>query len=260
MRPLQKRYRRYATGSDMSASTNLANGIGSAGAFVGSTIDALSPADEYKKKSGFANIGGGIAKGAAAGASFGPIGAAVGAGIGAITGIVANKQQRELANKLRSMERIRDMQTSQQQAQSRVSANPSIVYGNQGTLMNGYYAAGGNLLASADNVAKQPMEGGSATALNSTSAEINGPSHEEGGVKIPGMQSEVEGKETTNGSYVFSERLGFAQLHKPIAKAIGKIEKKALAPERINSLKLLKSQENNLKLSQEYMKRILDLT
>lgn len=259
MRPLQKRYRHYATGSDMKSSTDIANGVGAVGAFAGSTIDALSPADNYGKRSGFANIGGGIAKGAATGAQFGPWGAAIGAGVGAITGLVANKQQKEMANRLRSQESIRDMQMAQQQSQARVSANPSIVYGNQGTLMNGYYAAGGNLMASTNNVAKQPMEGGSATALNSSAAEINGPSHEEGGVQIPGMQSEVEGKETTNGSYVFSERLGFAQLHKPIAKAIGKIEKKALAPERINSLKLLKSQENNLKLSQEYMKRILDL-
>ena len=47
------------------------------------------------------------------------------------------------------------------------------------------------------------------------------------GVRLDG--TEVEGKEsmsTSNGQkFVFSENLGFAQQHKPLAKAMGKIEK-----------------------------------
>lgn len=115
-------------------------------------------------------------------------------------------------------------------------------------------ATGGSM-----NVANQQIQGGTATPLNNSAAQFNGPSHEEGGIQIPGKSAEVEGKETTNGDYVFSEQLGFAKLHKPIAKAIGIIEKKTLSPERVTSIQYLKGRENNLKLSQEYVKQMYGL-
>ncbi len=89
---------------------------------------------------------------------------------------------------------------------------------------------------------------------SSSTAEIHGPSHENGGVPVPGMNAEVEGGETLAGDYVFSDELGFAKLHKPIALAKGKIEKKPATRERLNTLKLLNEKENNLKLMQEYVK------
>ncbi len=90
---------------------------------------------------------------------------------------------------------------------------------------------------------------------SSSTAEVHGPSHEQGGVQVPGMPGvEVEGKETLAGDYVFSDELGFAKLHKPIARAKGKVEKKPATRERLNTLKLLNEKENNLKLMQEYVK------
>lgn len=89
---------------------------------------------------------------------------------------------------------------------------------------------------------------------SSSTAEVHGPSHENGGVPVPGMNAEVEGGETLAGDYVFSDELGFAKLHKPIALAKGKIEKKPATRERLNTLKLLNEKENNLKLMQEYVK------
>ena len=89
---------------------------------------------------------------------------------------------------------------------------------------------------------------------SSSTAEVHGPSHEQGGVLVPGMNAEVEGGETLAGDYVFSDELGFAKLHKPIALAKGKIEKKPATRERLNTLKLLNEKENNLKLMQEYVK------
>ena len=132
----------------------------------------------------------------------------------------------------------------------------------EGTVNQGFVkmkAAGGSLADGYKNMANEKVQGGTATALNSSAAEFNGPSHEGGGIQLPGMNAEVEGNETTNGDYVFSDRLGFAALHKPIAKAIGKIEKKALSPERVVSIKLLKEKENQLKLSQEYVKHTMGL-
>lgn len=356
---LAKRYhKKYWPGGSVNSpeSMKMAGGIGQGAGMAASMIDAFSPADQYGKRSGFANIGGGALKGAATGAQFGPLGAGVGAAVGLVSGAIVNGKQKEEANRLKGIERINGMQRTQAMTAARVSSDPSSVYGN---LSSGYYAAGGylttedppeddrkrfknrkglnntlnhnygfsgiiddkgrnidnpteneaiktmlqfmnhnwdvnapspsnnyrpvwqhqtfdpnkaatdNLMTYAavggslatgyKNMVHQPMENGNATALNSTAAEFKGPSHEQGGIQLPGMQAEVEGNETTNGDYVYSDRLGFAALHKPIAKAIGKIEKKALTPERITSIKLLKEKENQLKLSQEYTKHMLGL-
>lgn len=109
-----------------------------------------------------------------------------------------------------------------------------------------------------DKVGYVPIKkanGGSLVPMSSDSVEVEGPSHEEGGVQIPEAAAEVEGGETIDKGYVFSKQLGFADLHKPIAKAIGKIESKPMSFERINSIKLLNHQEDNLKLSQEFVRK-----
>lgn len=95
------------------------------------------------------------------------------------------------------------------------------------------------------------------TPLSSNSVEANGPSHERGGIDLPSYNSEVEGKETIADDYVFSHRLGFAQIHKPIAKAKGKIEGKAPTQERLNALNRLQGAEQRLKQRQELVKQIL---
>lgn len=101
-------------------------------------------------------------------------------------------------------------------------------------------------------------EGGSLTPLSNDSVAINGPSHEAGGVQLPDNGAEVEGGETMKGNFVFSDRLGFADEHKRLASAIGKIQKKGvMTPDRVNSVRRMQERENQLALSQEYLKHIL---
>lgn len=113
-------------------------------------------------------------------------------------------------------------------------------------------AAGGTIKAP---LAQAYMNGGNAKSLSSDTTELQGNSHAEGGIEIPQVGAEVEGGETTADNFVFSKQLGFAQLHKPIAKAKGIIEKKPQTAERVNAMKLLNKQENKLALSQEYLKQ-----
>jgi hypothetical protein len=93
--------------------------------------------------------------------------------------------------------------------------------------------------------------GGSLLPLNSDTVAVKGRSHEQGGVKIPEVGAEVEGNETIANNYVFSDYLGFADRHKPIARQIGNIEKKPLNRERRVSLEILRKKEAALKDQQE---------
>jgi len=102
--------------------------------------------------------------------------------------------------------------------------------------------------------------GGNIESLSSENSEVVGNSHEEGGVKIPELGVELEGGETLSNDFVFSEELGFAQKHKPIAKAIGKIEKKPNTVLTSNTLDRLKEREEQLKVEQEHTKGLLGLT
>ena len=113
---------------------------------------------------------------------------------------------------------------------------------NGGSLSKRYFAAGGNF--------KQESSDGKA---------VNGDSHAEGGIDVPGTNAEVEGGETIKDDYVFSKKLGFADLHKPLMKAKGKIEQKPATPERLNSLRRIGEQEDQLALAQEYFKKAHNL-
>lgn len=98
--------------------------------------------------------------------------------------------------------------------------------------------------------------GGSVNQLSSNSGEFNGRTHEEGGIKLPDYGAEVEDKETIADDYIFSDRLGFADVHRKIAKSKGKIEAKgAMTPERVSSLRRLDEQEQVLKQVQELTKQ-----
>ena len=115
--------------------------------------------------------------------------------------------------------------------------------------------------------------GGNVQQLSKTNVQFNGNSHENGGIKEPlvnGVRlngTEVEGNEsmsTSNGQkFVFSENLGFAQQHKPLAKAMGKIEKYLKSnpndPIRKRTLNTLKEREEQLKVKQEETKEALGL-
>jgi len=98
------------------------------------------------------------------------------------------------------------------------------------------------------------MTGGTVKKLSSDSVEFKGRSHEAGGIKLPELGAEVEGKETGKGSYIFSDRLGFAAAHKKLATAKGIIEGKPVTRERINSMRLLNNKENQLIIAQELVR------
>jgi hypothetical protein len=100
--------------------------------------------------------------------------------------------------------------------------------------------------------------GGKLKALNSDTVEVDGATHEQGGVKVAG--AELEDKETVAGDFVFSDYLGFAEKHKPLAKQIGAIEKKPLNRERRVTMEILRKKEAALKQQQEGMKQQLGLS
>lgn len=182
------------------------------------------------------------------GSMFGPQGQAIGMAVGTAAGIAkgvldTNKQKR-VEGSLRG-EETRD----------RLRQAYSLQDVGQGNAGGGYYANGGSLLTS---FLQSKARGGSLKRLSSDSVEVDGPSHSGGGVTLP-EGNEVEGKETIKGDYVLSHRLGFAQVHKPLAKAIGKLEQKPLSQSSLNSLRRLRSQEDALMLMQEQTKQDLGL-
>lgn len=114
-------------------------------------------------------------------------------------------------------------------------------------------ALGGEVAAP---LSKAYMENGHATSLSSTATYLSGRSHEQGGIDIPHLQVNLEGGETTEGNFVFSKELGFAKLHKPLAMAMGKIEKKPLTRERVAAKHLLGTRIQELMQAQESLKHV----
>lgn len=232
------------TGWSMNNGTNwngLGQGISTVGNLGAQVWDQAAPANNYGYDK---NLAGKTAlKGAASGAAIGTqilpgwgtaIGAVVGGGIGLASGSRAQNKaftQMERAKKLRE-----DSMTA--------FANQKLVGYDMtgGTEQETLYAMGGKL--------KQ---------LNSDSVEVQGKSHAQGGVQIS-PNIEVEDNETIAKDYVFSDYLGFADRHKPIAKQIGKIEKKPLNRERRVSLEILRKKEAALQQEQEAFKQQLGVS
>lgn len=116
-------------------------------------------------------------------------------------------------------------------------------------------------------------QGGTVQKLSKNNVVFNGKSHAQGGIPEPVVNGkklkgiEVEGKETMstdgNEKFIYSHNLGFAQKHLPLAKAIGKIEKKLAVnpndPIQRRTLKALKEREEALKMEQEATKQQLGL-
>lgn len=111
--------------------------------------------------------------------------------------------------------------------------------------------------------------GGNVQQLSKNIVEFKGNSHEMGGIKEPVVNgrvlegAEVEGGETMQGNFIFSEELGFAQRHKPLAKMLGKLEKKTQSNpnDKINNSTIARvnSQINSLKKEQEETKEVLGI-
>lgn len=233
--------------------SSLITGLGSLGAGI---IDSAGSGDPLTgRRSIGAYSAKGALKGAATGAQLaGPVGGIIGGVIGLGAGLLKGQSEKSRVQKEMRGENNRNYFANLNRSQAMLATNPEAAYGYEDV---GYYADGGNMKSPLYNM---HMKGGNAKSLSSTSVEFQGRDHEEGGIKIPKLNVEVEDNETTKGSFVFSDKLGFAKLHKPIAKAIGRIEKKPQTPERINSLRRLKGREDELAKQQEYLKRSLNLS
>lgn len=219
-------------------------------------VDSSAKVNQYGRRSTGANIGSNLGKYAAMGASLGSvvgpwgtvIGAAAGATFGTIKGLVDSKKQKRVESYMKMNDMLRARQDSMEMYKNMAANDSSSVFGNK---MGSFFAYGGKM-------GTTPVPGGELKSLSSDSKEVIGPSHEAGGVMVD-AGTEVEGGETIKGDYVFSERLGFAQLHKPVAKAIGRLESKPKTPAVQASLDRLKKKEQSLMLVQEVLKRKMNL-
>ena len=229
---------------------------GQAGALAGNIADALDTPNKYGRQSMATNMMKNVGSYAAMGSQFGPWGTAAGAAVGLVKGFVDTKNQQKQEARMKSEENTQKLISGIKGYEARAAQDPSAFEGNKGAQ---YFSSGGSLSASSTNSSlysefiKQKAKGGSLGRLSSDSVEVQGPSHEGGGVALPG-NNEVEGKETIKGDYVMSHRLGFAQAHKPIAKAIGQLEQKPLTQATFNSLRRLREKEEALMLLQEHTK------
>jgi hypothetical protein len=219
--------------------------IGAIGGTGFSLLDGLTPMD--KAPSVGLGAGKGMMSGVAAGAQFGGVGAVVGGVLGAVGGALGARKQQRMFAKQEALEDEYEKRNISAQAAAAHANNPALAYGYRNT---SYYARGGRL----PMLSKVHASGGTLAPLSSRHTEVQGPSHAQGGVNLPAYNAEVEGGETTSGSMIFSKDLGFAQLHKPIAKAIGKIEVKPATTERLNALKRLQAREQELFQLQEQLK------
>lgn len=206
-------------------------------------VDATAKEDPI---TGRASVGTTIAKGYLSGNPFGPV-----------MGLMKAIKDKQEATRLTSNMATNKVQEERNNSGS-LSLHPELL---EGFKNSGYYANGGEMTKFAKSgtditapLASMFMAGGKAKSLSSDNALMVGPSHAKGGIQIPGMNAEVEGGETTKGDYVFSKRLGFADLHKPLATTKGKIELKPLTQDRLNAIKLINKREMELQQAQEIVK------
>lgn len=98
-------------------------------------------------------------------------------------------------------------------------------------------------------------DGGQVEQLSSQDTMINGPSHENGGVKFPNAGVELEGGETVNNGFVFSKKLGFAKPAAVIAGQLGKAEKRPETAINTSTVNALQRKTELLKVHQEAAKK-----
>lgn len=177
-----------------------------------------------------------------AGAAFGPWGAAAGAVVGAGIGVFqANKEQKaatrlETETKL-ATDRMNRTRTSNQY-KSFIAGNPNF---EKGSLTSSYY-----------------KYGGSATKAAGGAVKFEGPSHQQGGINI-GNGIEVEGKETMQDGFVFSDKLGFSSMHKKFLNTLDILDKKPASRAVANSVNATHKKIEDLKVAQEAYKSSLDI-
>lgn len=249
-------YKKYNYGG---SSNSEEGGINGAQVIAGLTplatgfIDALSPGNEYGRQRTGTMATKGLLSGAAAGTPFGLPGVLIGGALGGLTGLITGNRAKKEEKKALYQQSVQQKIAENNRMEAQLAANPSLY---QGYANAQYFAHGGQL---PNAIAQQPVIGGQVTQQSSDGTSISGNTHQQGGVKLPTMQAEVENGETTKNDYVFSKELGFADLHNPIMRAKGKIEKKPFTPDRANAIKLLNKREDKLMLSQEFLKNKLGL-
>lgn len=282
-----KRYKMDAGGQFDLANNRTQMGMGIANSAAG-IVDSIYSNNSMGREPVGAMAASGALKGAAMGATVGSavpvvgtaVGAVAGAVIGGTYGLIKGEQAKKAATRSQSA-MIQNYNTQNlNRSQAALAINPELAHGQQ---YGSFYAMGGSMETSAgisvrpeDKVqttgarpTSRPLtdnfltrntrtQGGSLSPLDKDSAVINGPSHEQGGVQLPEQGAEVEGGETMQGDFVFSDRLGFAQEHKRLASAIGRIQNKGVqTPEKVNSIRRMQDRVQQLALSQEYLKHIL---
>jgi hypothetical protein len=280
---LAANYKRYKTKMDAGGSFDMANdrtamGMGIANSASGIVDSVFSNQNMGREPVGAMAVSGAL-KGAAAGTAIMPgIGTAVGAVAGGVYGLVKGEAAKKAAGRFQSQQTQAYNTANLNRSQAALAINPELAHGQQ---YGSFYAMGGSIeTAPGSTIRKEdnktgarstsrPLtenfltrntraDGGSLTPLDKDSAVINGPSHEAGGVQLPEQGAEVEGGETMQGDFVFSDRLGFAQEHKKLASAIGRIQQKGVqTPEKVNSIRRMQDRVQQLALSQEYLKHIL---
>jgi gas vesicle protein len=251
---LVKRYKKREAGGN-TFTPSMGNAVSEIGTGL---IDTFDSGNEFGRQSTGSQVAKGALNMAATGFMVGgPIGAGVGALVGGVSSLLsANDQEREEKEYLQK-KKMMDWENSVKKSDAMLANNPKLYLGNRNAQ---YFKYGGSMGAlSTKFIANSKASGGNINQLSSDTAEVVGNSHDNGGVKIPNIGTEVEGKETMSGNYVFSKELGFAQIHKPIAKAKGIIETKPYTMERVNSLKRLEDKEQQLKATQEFVKQQLNL-
>lgn len=238
-------------------------------------IQAVDPGDEDGVQSTAGAGLSGVASGVAAGAALGPVGM-VGMGIlGGVTSLISNGKRANEAEQ-RRLKRNRDYnERADKEIATKVAIDPTLVgdsnatmYKNGGTLkgkpagkfalqgtLAGYYRGVRSQVPSIAITPNRMMEDGGIIPVDIEGrAVVEGPSHEEGGIKVPELGVELEGGETLDGDFVFSEELGFADRHKKIMKAMKATEKDD-SPLARNTRKKLAEQEEKLKAHQEMLKK-----
>ena len=215
----------------------------------------------------------GASKGAQMGSIAGPLGTAIGAGVGGIYGYIKGKNNERKEKKAIHALDVERNKNYNEFSQARLANNPNFAIGDRnaemykhgGELKRRYqakftdytgtqmYKHGGPMLANMKSI------GGSLIPMSKDTTLASGRTHKEGGIGLPNQGAELEHDETTSGDYIFSKVLGFSQLHKPIARAEGKIQNKPATAERIKSLSLLQDRTEQLKVTQEMVKQHLNL-
>ena len=233
-----QRSRNQAQRSNVNSS--LGNIVGGAAA-VAPMVAQLGASSDPKKPNSGATIGSTALSGAAIGTSILPgWGTAIGAVVGAGAGVIMAGSQKRKYNRLMQSANIQKDRLYTEHNQNRFMNDVREIFGD--TEVKSLYAHGGKL------------PGGGADALSKDAVSITGNRHEQGGVKLSGT-SEVEGGETIQNGFVFSDRLGFADEHRKLAKRIGRLEMKPKTPSRVNTLKHLGNRVEALAHMQESIKQ-----